>query len=324
MPGAPRYMAPEILRPEAFKLSRVRHTSASDMYSFGLVCWQVSSSFQYNILPLPMANSAQIYTGEIPFQEYNQYSVIFQIVEGKHPTRLSSKTRVPDDLWTILEACWKFRPEGRPTSHELRLSHMWDPASSQILATTSEYELTILTPRPTVHQLDNDTPCKSASNFPGGEYVSLPEGPPDSCASTFLSCNTLRLPAKIFTSLPTIPLGPIFSGRCIPCVLHTITKVISGYVLRVSIVKTPLKCLSNRWPLFSRILRIIFRYLPVSLIQWTVYGTSMVISILGIPWRRMKCATKDLEQVFHPQHAERSLVPHESAQSFATLAELKK
>lgn len=40
--GARRFMAPEIHRPEQFNLKRVRHTTASDVFSFAQVIYQAS------------------------------------------------------------------------------------------------------------------------------------------------------------------------------------------------------------------------------------------------------------------------------------------
>lgn len=42
-PGAIRYMAPEILRPELVDATRPRHSPSTDMYSFAQVCWHVRS-----------------------------------------------------------------------------------------------------------------------------------------------------------------------------------------------------------------------------------------------------------------------------------------
>lgn len=41
--GATKWMAPELLCPSQFGLSRVRHTPASDIYSYSCVLWQVTS-----------------------------------------------------------------------------------------------------------------------------------------------------------------------------------------------------------------------------------------------------------------------------------------
>ncbi|EKM49619.1 uncharacterized protein PHACADRAFT_60952, partial [Phanerochaete carnosa HHB-10118-sp] len=94
LPGATRCMAPEIIDPTLFQLQRVRHTPASDMYSFGQVSWQ-------------------IYTGEIPFPDLAICQAILAILEGKGQERSLSGRDVPDALWDVMEACWHFEPSRR-------------------------------------------------------------------------------------------------------------------------------------------------------------------------------------------------------------------
>ncbi|GJE91857.1 kinase-like domain-containing protein [Phanerochaete sordida] len=93
-PGATRCMAPKILNPDLFGLSRVQHTPQSDMYSFGQVAWQ-------------------IYTEEIPFPSYNDHRSMFAILEGKHQERPTSGKLIPNAFWDIMLACWQFQPENR-------------------------------------------------------------------------------------------------------------------------------------------------------------------------------------------------------------------
>ncbi|GJE91835.1 BTB/POZ domain-containing protein [Phanerochaete sordida] len=93
-PGATRCMAPEIFDPVRFRLPRVQHTPASDVYSFGQVSWQ-------------------IYTGEIPFSDLGNYQAMFAILDGKSQDRSVSERPIPNALWGILQDCWYFEPAQR-------------------------------------------------------------------------------------------------------------------------------------------------------------------------------------------------------------------
>ncbi|EKM49658.1 uncharacterized protein PHACADRAFT_49593, partial [Phanerochaete carnosa HHB-10118-sp] len=94
-PGATRCMAPEIFDPARFKLSRAQHTPASDMYSFGQVSWQ-------------------IYTGKMPFPDMNNnYQAMLAILDGKSQQRSLSDRDIPNTLWDVMQACWRFEPPRR-------------------------------------------------------------------------------------------------------------------------------------------------------------------------------------------------------------------
>jgi len=98
--GAVRYMPPEILRPSRFTGEGEKNTTASDIYSFGMVCWR-------------------IYTGLAPFHDIYENQIAFDIVDGKCPLRSSSPRSIPDFLWEVMEACWQYQPTARPSASSL-------------------------------------------------------------------------------------------------------------------------------------------------------------------------------------------------------------
>ena len=89
-------MSPELLDPERFGLKEIRPTKESDCYALGMVIYEVLS-------------------GQTPFAPSKPSSVIWKVLEGQRPERPQGKGGVlfTDDLWRILELCWKHKPEER-------------------------------------------------------------------------------------------------------------------------------------------------------------------------------------------------------------------
>ena len=95
--GTHRWMSPELLDPEKFGLKRSRPTANSDCYALGLVVYEVLS-------------------GNVPFYRYGNYAVVARVLEGEHPQRPLGAKGVwfNDDIWSVLERCWKPTPSDRP------------------------------------------------------------------------------------------------------------------------------------------------------------------------------------------------------------------
>ncbi|KZT54923.1 kinase-like protein [Calocera cornea HHB12733] len=118
-----RWMAPERLYPESYGLkSSDSFTPASDIFAFGMVVYQ-------------------LYAGRVPFHEtQSAYGVFYKItIVGErpaHPGREAEERGLCDDMWAILEDCWKANGTDRPTSRELveRLERI---TAGQIPATSS-------------------------------------------------------------------------------------------------------------------------------------------------------------------------------------------
>ncbi|KAJ7490906.1 kinase-like domain-containing protein [Mycena latifolia] len=95
--GTSRYQAPELLKGES------HNHFGSDVYAFACVCYE-------------------ILTGKLPFYELsNDAAVIFKVVGGSRPTRPAacSGTAVFDNLWDLLQDCWKEHPDTRPTAAQI-------------------------------------------------------------------------------------------------------------------------------------------------------------------------------------------------------------
>jgi len=70
------------------------YTSASDVWSFGVVCWEVFSS------------------GMLPWSWLSNQEVTEAITRGE---RLKKPDKCPDDLWGLILQCWSEHPTERPT-----------------------------------------------------------------------------------------------------------------------------------------------------------------------------------------------------------------
>ena len=95
-------MSPELFDPERFGLKDGRHMRRSDCYMLGMVVYKVLS-------------------GRVPFSQLHKYAVIGGIINGKRPERPRGEKGMwfTDDIWSILEHCWKPDPGDRPSIKEV-------------------------------------------------------------------------------------------------------------------------------------------------------------------------------------------------------------
>ena len=91
-------MSPELLDPEPFGLNDSCPTKESDCYALGMVIYEVLS-------------------GQMPFYQWKGLVVIRKVVSGERPGRPQGTRAVwfTDDLWAMLELCWKSQPRDRPS-----------------------------------------------------------------------------------------------------------------------------------------------------------------------------------------------------------------
>jgi len=114
-------MSPELLELET---QAQRRTKSSDCYALGMVIYEVLS-------------------GHIPFHQYLDQSVNLRICRGDRPERpqgAEGKWFTDDDVWKILESCWQFKPDDRPSVHDISqswegleaVSGLWTPPSPTV------------------------------------------------------------------------------------------------------------------------------------------------------------------------------------------------
>jgi len=105
-----------------------RFSSKSDVFSFGVVLWEI---FSY---------------GQIPYPELSNKQAKDQVVSG---VVLSKPDDCPDEIYNLMKKCWKKDPNERPNFFELQTTL----ANKEISSETPQYnEL-----EPKQHQLPSDT-----------------------------------------------------------------------------------------------------------------------------------------------------------------------
>ena len=112
--GTARWMSPELIAPQRFGLKSSRPTEASDCYALGMVVYETIS-------------------GKLPFHEDADLTVFVKVLEGERPLR---GARFRNDLWRMLEQCWKSQPSDRPTIEDVlrcleMLSNLSEPPSPE-------------------------------------------------------------------------------------------------------------------------------------------------------------------------------------------------
>ena len=86
-------MGPELIAPEKFGLKKSRLTKSSDCYALSMVIYETIS-------------------GNAPFYECIETAVYVKVLLGEHPSRGAAFS---EDLWKMMESCWTFQPDDRPS-----------------------------------------------------------------------------------------------------------------------------------------------------------------------------------------------------------------
>ena len=91
--GTIRWMGPELIAPEKFGLKKSRLTKSSDCYALSMVIYETIS-------------------GNPPFYECIETAVYVKVLLGEHPSRGATFS---EGLWKMMESCWTFQPDDRPS-----------------------------------------------------------------------------------------------------------------------------------------------------------------------------------------------------------------
>src|SRR5688572_21254069 len=89
--GSIPYVAPEILK--ACETKQDPYTKYSDIYSLGILLWEISS-------------------GKTPFGNYSDYSISVAILSGVKEEKILN---TPDEYYELYSKCWDDKPENRHT-----------------------------------------------------------------------------------------------------------------------------------------------------------------------------------------------------------------
>ena len=107
-----RFTSPELIDPVRFGLRHSCPTEESDCYALGMVIYQVLS-------------------GRMPFFQVRPLEVMYHVVDGRYPGRPQGNVGklFTDDIWEILELCWKHQPGDRISAKDvlLRLERIPSP-----------------------------------------------------------------------------------------------------------------------------------------------------------------------------------------------------
>jgi len=95
--GVIPWMSPELLYPAKFGLKNNHPTAKSDVYALGMVVYEVLS-------------------GLAPFSTHRDPEVVFMVIGGERPERPQGEAGelFTDEIWEVLELCWKQQPNDRP------------------------------------------------------------------------------------------------------------------------------------------------------------------------------------------------------------------
>jgi len=90
--GTPQWMAPEVM------MSSHSYDSKVDVFSFGVVLWE-------------------LLTGKMPYSEYSVFQIPILVVQDNIRPVIPEGT--PDELSTLISACWSSDPSKRPTFEQI-------------------------------------------------------------------------------------------------------------------------------------------------------------------------------------------------------------
>jgi hypothetical protein len=123
--GTHRWMSPELLDPDQFGIPESegdRPTRQSDCYALGMVIYEVSTSSRRLTFADIRAGLSQVLCGVLPFYQIESgYLVMDAVLVGRRPEKPEGAARLgfKDELWTIVEQCWRGNRDERPRVEEI-------------------------------------------------------------------------------------------------------------------------------------------------------------------------------------------------------------
>ena len=106
--GTSRWLAPEIIDPPNKSGTKpVAASKSADVFAFAML-------------------AVEVFTGNIPFGNMRNETVVIQIAQGKRPPKpqAAEQLGLTTEMWKFIEKCWSTNPAKRPTMDEV--VRTWD------------------------------------------------------------------------------------------------------------------------------------------------------------------------------------------------------
>ena len=132
--GTTRWMSPELLDPDRFKVLDSRPTKQSDCYALGMVVYEVRADAIVPTFAEVLLMYHQVLCGKVPYWEIsNEIAVMRAITDGGRPQKPEAMENLgfTNQLWGLIEQCWLVDASARPDvramlSHLSRAAWSWD------------------------------------------------------------------------------------------------------------------------------------------------------------------------------------------------------
>ena len=101
--GTSRWLAPEIINPPNTTGTKPAAASKpADVFAFAML-------------------AVEIFTGNVPFGNIRNETVVIQIAQGKRPAKpqAAEQLGLTTEMWKFIEKCWSTNPTKRPTMDEV-------------------------------------------------------------------------------------------------------------------------------------------------------------------------------------------------------------
>jgi serine/threonine protein kinase len=114
--GTVQWMSPELLHPDKFGLEKSRPTKESDCYMLGMLIYEVLSGLR-------------------PYAPYKGPVVIRKVLDGELPERPRGNEGklFTDEIWRVVQLCWKAQPRDRISAEAILLVLEGNPVPSRPL-----------------------------------------------------------------------------------------------------------------------------------------------------------------------------------------------
>jgi len=111
--------APELVDHERFGLTDTGSTTASDVYAFGVLAWEVSMGLiMRSRRNSPRKICRQTFAGEVPFSNKSKVAAVVSMWKGCRPAR-PNHPELSSRLWRTIQACWEANPDQRMSISEV-------------------------------------------------------------------------------------------------------------------------------------------------------------------------------------------------------------